>query len=110
MSKHFQLDIGDSSVLFCLPESADVSRDEAIMASRHFYSWIGENLHANVSLLRNRKFDLVSQSGWITLHATISCELDFRFARSCAAIALPDVCTSVFEYPLGAFRSKSLKM
>ena len=56
-------------------------------------SSFGENLYANVSFLCNRKFDLVSQSGWITLHATISCELDFRFARSCAAIALPGVCT-----------------
>ena len=37
----------------------------------------GEVFYANVSLLRNRKFDLISQSGWITLHATISCELDF---------------------------------
>ena len=25
----------------------------------------GEVLYANVSLLRNRKFDLISQSGWI---------------------------------------------
>ena len=36
MSKHFQLDTEDCLVLFYLPESADVSRDEAIMASRHF--------------------------------------------------------------------------
>ena len=67
-----------------------------------------ENVYANVSLLRNRKFDLISQSGWIPLHATISCELDFLFARSHAAIALPGVCSLVFEHLLGAFRSKSL--
>ena len=67
----------------------------------------GEELHANVSLLRNRTFDLISQSGWNTHHATISCELDFLFARSCAAIALPGACTLVFEHLLGAFRSKS---
>ena len=34
----------------------------------------GENLYANVPLLRNRKFDLISQSGWIILHATITCD------------------------------------
>ena len=67
----------------------------------------GENLYANVSLLRNRKFDLISQSGWITLHATISCELDFLLARSWTAIALLGFCTFVFEHFFGAFRSKS---
>ena len=55
----------------------------------------GENLYVKVSLLRNRKFDLISQSGWITLHATISCEFDFLFARSWAAIALPGMYFSV---------------
>ena len=35
-----------------------------------FYLWIlstsfGENLYANMSLLRNRKFDLIGQSGWV---------------------------------------------
>ena len=49
-----------------------------------------------------------SQSGWITLHATISCELDFLFARPCAAIALPGFGTLVYEHLLGVFRSKSL--
>ena len=58
----------------------------------------GENRYANVSLLRNWKFDLISQSGWITPYGTISCELDFLFARSCAPIALPGVCTLVFEH------------
>ena len=36
VSKHFQLDTGDCLVLYCLLESADLSRDEAIMVSRHF--------------------------------------------------------------------------
>ena len=39
-----------------------------------FYSWIlstsfGENLYANLSLLLNRKFDLISQSGWVVFQA-----------------------------------------
>ena len=34
----------------------------------------GENLYANVPLLRGRKFELISQSGWIILHATITCD------------------------------------
>ena len=69
----------------------------------------GEILYANVSLLRNRKFDLTSQSGWITLYYQLCCELDFLFARTCAAIAVTGVCTLVFEHLLGTFGSKSLK-
>ena len=41
----------------------------------------GENVYANVSLLRNRKLNVISQSGWIILHSTISCKIDFLFAR-----------------------------
>ena len=41
----------------------------------------GEVFYANVSLLRNRKFNVISQSGWIILHANISCKIDFLFAR-----------------------------
>ena len=41
----------------------------------------GKVFFANVSLLRNRKFNVISQSGWIILHATISCKIDFLFAR-----------------------------
>ena len=43
----------------------------------------GEDLYANLSLLRNRKFDLISQSGWI-----ITTQLRQLFARLYAAIAV----------------------
>ena len=54
--------IGCSQLPFLL---VDVSTSFLVDISTSF----GENPYANLSLLRNRKFDLISQSGWITLHA-----------------------------------------
>ena len=83
--------VSQNELLFLLVDISTGLKETAVQMAKAYI--FGENLYANLSLLRNRKFDLGSQSGWITLHATISCELDFLFARSCAAIALPGVCT-----------------
>ena len=56
----------------------------------------GEVLYANVSLLRNRKFDLISQLGWII--TTQLRKLWLLFARLCAAIAVCRFYTYVFEH------------
>ena len=62
----------------------------------------GENFYANVSLLRNRKFDLISQSGWITPHAR-----DYQLIGACLMILYVPriiVCTrngSCFRKSLG---------
>ena len=51
--------------------SDDVGREKQVLSFLlvDISTSFGENLYANVSLLRNRKFDLISQSGWIILHA-----------------------------------------